>query len=192
MVSEQRKKEYNRKHQQLHGKEDYQRRKQYFAEHPDEYEKRLAYRRKWYRDNREKARVGQKKWYEKQKENPEFLENKRREGRQYYQKTRNKQLLRERIKRDLIKRSVLQHYSPELKCVMCGNSDIRVLSIDHIHGGGSNHYRNLRSQGTTLYRWLIKNDYPEGYQVLCMNCNFIKAHENHEYTGKKNREKSHD
>jgi len=190
MVSKQRKKEYNRKHQQLHGKEDYQRGKRYFAEHPDEYEKRLAYRRKWYRDNREKARVGQKKWYERQKENPEFLENKRRQGRLYYKKTRNQQLLRERIRRDLIKRSVLQHYSPELKCVMCGNSDIRVLSIDHIHGGGSNHCRNLRSQGTTLYRWLIKNDYPEGYQVLCMNCNVIKAHENHEYVGKRNSEKS--
>ena len=46
-----------------------------------------------------------------------------------------------------------------------------VLSIDHIDGGGTQHRKQLREQGTIFYRWVIKNNYPEGFQVLCFNCN---------------------
>jgi hypothetical protein len=36
------------------------------------------------------------------------------------------------------------------------------------------------SGGLEFYRWLIKNNYPEGYQTLCMNDQFIKKAENKE------------
>jgi hypothetical protein len=78
-----------------------------------------------------------------------------------------------------------QHYcNGEIKCmnpnclVPNGARDIRVLSIDHISGGGNKH-RKLNSI-YHIYHWLIKNNYPEGFQVLCMNCQFIKRHENKE------------
>lgn len=45
--------------------------------------------------------------------------------------------------------------------------------IDHINGNGSKHRKKLNN--TDMYRWLIKNKYPEGFQVLCMNCNFAKG-----------------
>jgi len=74
-----------------------------------------------------------------------------------------------RIKQKL---TVLQHYGG--KCKLCDAMDMAVLSIDHIDGGGTRHRNQLLRQGTTLYRWLVKNNYPEGFQVLCFNCNMKK------------------
>jgi len=68
--------------------------------------------------------------------------------------------------------TIIQHYGG--KCALCGESDIDVLAIDHIAGGGTQHNKQLREQGTTLHRWLIKNDFPDGFQVLCFNCNMKK------------------
>jgi hypothetical protein len=73
----------------------------------------------------------------------------------------------------------IKHYSPSLTCQRCGFSDFRALSIDHIHGGGVKH---INSINFNLYFWLRKNNYPEGFQVLCMNCQFIKARDNNETT----------
>lgn len=64
-----------------------------------------------------------------------------------------------------------------LKCACCGETRIEFLSIDHIAGGGNKHRREITGTcGTRFYGWLKKNNYPEGYQVLCMNCNFAKGH----------------
>jgi hypothetical protein len=82
------------------------------------------------------------------------------------------------------KNLIISHYSNgTMKCAKCGFSDIRTLSIDHINGGGRKHAQELKKAGTIFYRWLIKNNFPEGYQVLCMNCNYIKKIENKEDTG---------
>lgn len=76
---------------------------------------------------------------------------------------------------------ILTHYSNgEPVCVKCGFSDIRALSIDHILGGGGYHRKSNTIIGTNFYRWLKLNNYPEGYQVLCMNCQFIKRYNNME------------
>ena len=67
----------------------------------------------------------------------------------------------------------LQHYSnaaiPVCKC--CGVTTLVFLSIDHIKNDGNIHRKQV---GSNLYRWLRDNSYPEGYQVLCMNCQFSK------------------
>jgi hypothetical protein len=82
------------------------------------------------------------------------------------------------------KKHVIYHYSNgTMVCAKCGFSDIRALSIDHINGGGRKHTQELKKVGTIFYRWLIKNNFPKGYQVLCMNCNYIKKIENKEDTG---------
>jgi hypothetical protein len=79
------------------------------------------------------------------------------------------------------KELVLTHYGgSKLVCVKCGFADVRALSIDHINGGGRRHREgSLRSSGS-FYSWLMKNNFPEGYQTLCMNCQFIKRWENKE------------
>ena len=73
---------------------------------------------------------------------------------------------------------ILSHYSNEsMKCAHCGFDDIRALSIDHIDGGGAPHRKKT---GNDIYGWLKRNGFPEGYQVLCMNCQLIKRQVNRE------------
>lgn len=90
--------------------------------------------------------------------------------------------------------TVIKHYSPDMSCqnpkclVPSGCRDMRCLSMDHINGGGTRHVDEIKKHGTsTLYAWLIKNNYPKGYQVLCMNCQFIKRIENKEFPNRKKR-----
>ena len=76
---------------------------------------------------------------------------------------------------------VLTHYGGgELACVACGEARLPCLSIDHINGGGHRHRKSTGLHGTYFYSWLINQGYPEGYQTLCMNCQFVKSYENHE------------
>lgn len=66
---------------------------------------------------------------------------------------------------------VLNHYSPdEIKCARCGNNDIDMMTMDHVNDDGHEHRKTVKN----LVPWLIKNSFPEGFQVLCMNCQFIK------------------
>jgi len=86
----------------------------------------------------------------------------------------------------LQKKAVIEKYSGGKNCcVLCGFTDIRALSIDHINGGGHQHVKEIKkTSGCSFYSWLIKNNYPEGYQVLCMNCQFIKRDQKSEYKGR--------
>lgn len=71
------------------------------------------------------------------------------------------------------KNIVLNHYSDNLmKCECCGELNEEFLTIDHINGGGSKHRKdcNLRGNGM-FYKWLIDNNFPPGFRVLCFNCN---------------------
>jgi hypothetical protein len=54
------------------------------------------------------------------------------------------------------------------KCVCCGESEYKFLEIDHINGGGTQQRREM--QPDKFYRWL-RDDHPEGFRVLCSNCN---------------------
>ena len=57
-------------------------------------------------------------------------------------------------------------------CRWCGQGDVDVLCIDHINDDGAHHRKNIGTD--TLTAWIIKNDYPPGFQVLCANCNLKK------------------
>ena len=59
-------------------------------------------------------------------------------------------------------------------CACCGESRFEFLAIDHIFGGGNQH-RQIVGSGPHIARWLKKHAYPEGFQVLCHNCNHAKA-----------------
>lgn len=112
------------------------------------------------------------------------IEKRRAYANRYYAehpKEREAQKQRHRRYNERQKQTVVEHYSQgTMLCCSCGFSDIRALTIDHIDGGGLSHLGQI-GKGN-LYPWLIKNDFPEGYQVLCMNCNWIKRHENREFS----------
>jgi hypothetical protein len=71
-----------------------------------------------------------------------------------------------------LKQSTLDHYGNECSC--CGETRFEFLSIDHINGGGNLHRKEV-GEGTSFYLWLKRNNYPEGFQTLCMNCNFSRG-----------------
>jgi hypothetical protein len=69
------------------------------------------------------------------------------------------------------------------KCVACGNHDLRILVIDHVHY--YNHHTGdngkiwnklmLNSKQSTRVRSEVLQGYKEGkYQLLCSNCNRLK------------------
>lgn len=60
------------------------------------------------------------------------------------------------------------------KCAMCPETRIGALTINHIDGGGRQHRSSIGSGGTQFFRWLKNNNYPEGYNVLCSNCNYLE------------------
>ena len=57
------------------------------------------------------------------------------------------------------------------KCDCCGENKLEFLAIDHINGGGTKHKKQLQEKGSNLYRWLMESNFPEGFRVLCHNCN---------------------
>jgi len=124
-----------------------------------EYRKRHAeYAREWRKKNRERFKANQKRAY------------------------------------DNARMKVLTHYSsgtPHCKC--CGETEILFLHLDHKNGDGADHRRKLMAEngyypgGNGLPYWLMKNNFPEGFQVLCANCNLAKRQNKtcpHQYNGK--------
>jgi hypothetical protein len=74
---------------------------------------------------------------------------------------------------------VLSHYGGnKIGCVSCGESDLRCLSIDHVNDDGANHRLKITGYKNRPipYDWYIKNNFPQGYQTLCMNCQFVKRY----------------
>lgn len=75
-----------------------------------------------------------------------------------------------------IKRLVMQKYGGRCATPGCEASEDR-LTIDHVDGRGKEH-RELHGLGrysVRMYRWLIRNDFPDGFQVLCVSCNASKG-----------------
>jgi len=61
---------------------------------------------------------------------------------------------------------VLGHYGDF--CACCGEVLPPFLTVDHING---ERYGSGRRGGAELYRWLVKNSFPQGFRILCFNCN---------------------
>jgi len=85
---------------------------------------------------------------------------------------------------------ILQVYSKRLSnsdvpcCKCCGkNSHIDFLSIDHIIGRVEmNSVPELVNLGyssklhpDSLKKWIVDNNFPKGFQILCHNCNTAKG-----------------
>lgn len=99
----------------------------------------------------------------------------------YYQANkatlRPKENAANRSKRARIKEAVFAAYGG-YRCACCGETEKAFLTLDHIANDGASNRRKIAGKrhaaGYTTYDWLVKNGFPAGYQVLCMNCNFGK------------------
>lgn len=71
---------------------------------------------------------------------------------------------------------IISHYTNGTNsCASCGCSDIRVLDIDHVNNDGAAHRKAMGC--LTSVWWIIKNNFPIGFQILCKNCNWLKEME---------------
>ena len=81
-------------------------------------------------------------------------------------------------RRDEVRDQVYRAYGG-YRCACCGETEPTFLSIDHINNDGSKHKREHRLHtGEQMYRWLVRNGYPAGFQILCMNCQWGKRNNN--------------
>lgn len=80
--------------------------------------------------------------------------------------------LRTQLGKDLyLKLKCLEHYGN--KCAKCFTMGHEFLTVDHINEIGY-HGRRKQLQGMKIWRYLLKNNFPEGFQILCWNCNWVK------------------
>lgn len=108
----------------------------------------------------------QKKHYEKHKE------ERREHDRKYYKehleehKERNKKYLNQ------LRAKVIKAYGS--KCICCGESNKRFLTIDHINNDGAVRRKEMKA-GANFYKKIISSGFPDDLQLLCYNCNCGRA-----------------
>lgn len=108
--------------------------------------------KRWREKNREKYNKYMRKWNKNNREKTRII------NRNYWKK--NKDL-------------IYNEYGN--KCAKCGLKDTRCLSIDHVNNDGVSDRKQYGS-GINFYRHIINTNFPDKYQLLCMNCQFIKHH----------------
>lgn len=135
------------------------------------------YMRRWYKT--EKGEESRKKTQLKYKTNPKNKEriklyNQRpdvkEKVRSYWRSEKAKEIKRKYWRNKRIE--AIKHYGGECDC--CGIKEFEFLAFDHINGGGIKHKKEVGY--SDLFKWLIKNKYPEGFRILCHNCNQSLGH----------------
>jgi hypothetical protein len=145
--------------------------------------------KRYYVRNPERVRAKEKRYREENKE--KVLENARkahalrfaadpgkyRRKAERYRKAHVEEL---RVKRNRYhaerRKAVLNHYGNRCSWPGCNVTDPDMLQIDHVNGGGLRHRKELGcgpgGSGTTVCAFLIKNNFPPGFRILCANHNW--------------------
>jgi hypothetical protein len=112
-----------------------------------------------------------KKYYQEHKVSIKDISKKK------YLDNSEKYLERSKKQYNKVKLLVFNYYGKNFpKCVCCNENNIEFLAIHHIECNGNKHRKSINSRGGySFYGWLIKNNFPEGYQILCHNCNMAKG-----------------
>ena len=132
-----------------------------------------------YKYTQNKCRDCQHKYWkkyhtEKYKNDTRWREQRKRKTRKWYWENRERASKTHKESHERLRLEVLRAYGGKVPvCKCCGESEIKFLAIDHIDGSGASHRRELGSQN--ICRWLKKNNFPSGFQVLCHNCNLAKG-----------------
>ena len=163
--------EYSKQYYQLNKERIKERTRVYAITHKEQCCKKT---KEWAKKNPDKIKISQKRYEERN------IEKIRARRKRYYTANREKILQRARPSSRLVnlklKTEVLSFYGKgECKCCVCGMDNLDCLSLDHLNNNGYEHRKVLRSN--SIYKFVRKNGFPEGYQTLCMNCQWIKKAE---------------
>ena len=128
--------------------------------------------RRWVAKNRKRYNEYQRKW---RKKNPEKVK-----AAKVKYRGRNPERVKERqaLYRKKRRMTALEYYGGKPpRCACCDERLIEFLCLDHKHGGGNKHRKSLGDPaGTIIYQWVKNKGYPEGFRVLCYNCNNSFGH----------------
>lgn len=80
--------------------------------------------------------------------------------------------IKQAVKTQNLRKKVIAYYGN--KCVCCGETEYTFLAIDHINGGGNEHRRKIKKNGSNILKWLVTQNFPKEFQILCHNCNMSK------------------
>ncbi len=147
---------------------DNQQRRRYYQEHRAE----ILIKKKAYRDAHREERRQRQREYNKRRYATHSGEYKTR-AQLYHAAHREERLAYARARVIAERATVLQHYGG--KCVCCGETEPKFLSLDHIKNNGGKHRKAIHAGGSSFYHWVIKHDFPADLQLLCHNCNMAKG-----------------
>ena len=161
-------------------------RKKYYRKYYEEHKGKNSFRRGSV--NQERCKICGKIFFPKQR-NVKYCSKKcnqkdlRRRNptyfKSYYIKNQEIILARQKVANNERRRKCLVHYSENPpKCYCCGEMTLEFLTIDHINNDGAEHRRQLtksKVRGGNIYGWIIKNNFPKIFKVLCYNCNCAKG-----------------
>jgi len=119
-------------------------------------------------EQRAKSRARYKKWYEANKDEARL--KKRENMRRYRAENPEKHRAQSRAAKARLRAGIFDVYG-EI-CVECGFRDKRALTLDHVLNNGAVEREELGERG--VYLRAVKEYRPNEYQILCMNCQFIK------------------
>lgn len=135
--------------------------------YPKYRERRVAYSRDYYQKTREQALIKRRDSYQSDPERFKEAQKK------YHAANTEAIAARQKEKRIRYRNEVLAAYGGT--CTCCGETDPCFLAVDHINNDGAMHRRQIGRGSMQIYRWLINNNFPMGFQLLCHNCNLAKA-----------------
>lgn len=95
-------------------------------------------------------------------------------SRQYYENREYKLEQAKRYRQELRMGAQRAYGGENPCCACCGENHIEFLEVDHINNDGANHRREV-GDSIQIFRWLRRENYPAGFQVLCSNCNKAKS-----------------
>lgn len=76
-------------------------------------------------------------------------------------------------KRRMFREFALRMYGDH-QCACCKEHRYEFLAIDHMNNDGGKHRKSMKGYSSKFIKWLI-DDYREGFQVLCHNCNCARG-----------------
>lgn len=138
-------------------------------------ENRLAWRRANYAKNKETIRAAVKA---DRADNPDKY---RKSEKKYRDSNKDKYYESKREYRNFIRNKVFKHYGGKCKC--CAESTVEFLAIDHKNRDGAKHRKELMGSNEAggshrMRLWIIKNNFPKTFQLLCHNCNIGRERNN--------------
>jgi hypothetical protein len=78
------------------------------------------------------------------------------------------------VKRERCRIQVIEAYGGRCNCPGCHVVHAELLTVDHVNGDGAEHRRSLGKSTRDMYWWIVKNGFPDDFQLLCGSCNMAK------------------